>query len=82
MPSTRQLALAGSLLRAVNLIRRGWMDSAILERLDRDYPGGTAAQYREIINLAHLGVNAMDMIDFNNPDFVIKISDMPRLPPE
>lgn len=80
MLSTRQLALAGSLLRASLLIQRGWMDSAIFERLSSVYPGGTREQYLQIIALAHKGVDFADRVDWHDPTYVIDLSKAPQLP--
>lgn len=82
MPTSRELALSGALLRSVMLIRRGWMDSAILARLDRDYHGGTRQQYLEIIALAHEGVQASGRIDWLDPYYKISLANPPQLPQE
>lgn len=37
-------------------------------------------QYLQIIDLAHRGVAAMDLIDMEDPNAVIRIGDMPQLP--
>lgn len=78
----REYAMSGALLRAVILIRRGWMDSAIWDRLVSDYPAGTPRQVQMIIGLARRGVDYADRNFTLGRQSPIILANAPQLPQE
>lgn len=80
MPTTRKLALEGCLMSAVYMIRKGYDDSRIFDRVSERCPGGTRAQYLAIIKLAHQGVAYADSIDWTDSENPLDLSGAPRLP--
>lgn len=78
----RELALSGALLHAVLLVRRGWMDSAIWERIQERYPLATGDQVWRMIGLAHEGVDAAARINWSNPGAKVNVNLAPQLPQE
>lgn len=78
----REYCLSGALLRAVILIRRGWMDSAIWGRLVRDYPEGSPNQIAMVIGLAHRGVDFADRNFSLGRTAPIVLATAPQLPQE
>jgi hypothetical protein len=80
--SDRELALSGALLHAVQLVRRGWMDSAIWQRISERYPAATGDQVWRMVGLAHRGVEAANRINWLNPKAKVNLNLAPQLPPE
>lgn len=74
--------MSGALLHAVQLVRRGWMDSAIWERLEERYPLATGDQIWRMIGLAHAGVLAAAKIPWHNPTHRVNLNLAPQLPQE
>lgn len=81
MPSTGELARSGALKRAVILLRLKWTDQRVFERISEVFLGGTRQQYLDIIALAKKGIVFADSIDWEDPTFVIDMSQAPQLPP-
>jgi len=76
----REAALSGALVRAVILIRMGWANDDILERLSRDFPQISTRQQRLMIRLGYLGVNACIKMDWQDIQEVVQAGQWPSMP--
>lgn len=76
----REACFSGALLRAVILVRRGWSDQEIMDRIAEDYYAVSARQRQLVVNLARRGVAYCDQQQWNNPAWVVDLSQAPLLP--
>ena len=78
----REAALSGALLRACWLVRLGWDDQRIKDRLTDDYYQLSERQRQLMVDLARQSIAFCFTIDWSNPDSKIDMTRAPRLPQE
>ena len=78
----REAALSGALLRACWLVRIGWDDRRIRDRLADDYYQISERQRQLMVDLARQAISFCLSIDWQDESFVVDLSKAPRLPQE
>lgn len=76
----RELAMSGALLRAVMLLRAGWSEKKIYERILAVWPGSTGDQAWRVIALAKRGIDYADRINWRGIGVNVDLTGAPQLP--
>lgn len=78
----REACMSGALLRAVILVRRGWSDAEIVDRIAEDYYVLSERQRRLMVDLARQGVAYCERQRWQDDSWQVNLSQAPQLPPE
>lgn len=78
----REAALGGALLRACWLVRLGWDDQRVKDRLADDYYQISDRQRQLIVDLARQSYAFCASIDWTDAAAVVDLAKAPRLPQE
>ena len=78
----RELMMQGALLRAVAMLRRGYSQGKVYERILEVWPAATGDQAWRVIALAQRGIDYADRINWSALGQTVDLTGAPQLPQE